>query len=235
MKDKKFYLSYTISSLMFFLYSYIFFQNIIISIFIALIVSLKFYQIVYEIFTKNNMKNKRIMFREFLDLFNSNIISSNNFYNSLVNTSEEIKYIFNEEEYIVKNLNELILDIDNGNSIENSLIKFKEKTNLEEANIFIDSLIISLKSGISISEIANISKDMINENIALEIELSIIADNAKREFIIMSFLPLIILIVLDITQKTSLELVDYLIRIPVFALFLFSFYMGHNISNLEVL
>lgn len=234
MKDRKVYISYLISFILLALYSYIFFFNTIISIILAGLLSIKFHNIIYEILNISNIRQKRLMFREFLDLFNSSIISGNNFYNSLLYTSREIKNIFNEEKFIIKYLNELILDIDNGNSIEDSLLNFKKKSNLEDINIFIDSLIIALKSGIDISKITTISKDMISENISLELELSVISNNSKKEFIIMSILPLIILLVLSMTNSNNLSLIDYIIRMPVFILFIFSFYIGYQIVNLEV-
>lgn len=228
------FISYLISVLIIFLYSYVFFYSIIISVVLCILISIEFHKIFEDFLNKKDIRLKRIMFREFLDIFNSNIISGQNFYNSLKTTSVEIKNIFQENTYIISYLDLLVKDIDNGKMIEQSLLIFKERSKLEEVDIFVDSLIIAIKSGIDISKITNNSKKMLSENISLELEISTILDNSKKDFLIMSILPLIILVLLNITSIKSLDYIDYIIRIPVFIIFIFSFYLGNKIVNLEV-
>lgn len=231
---KKIYISYLISFVIFLVYAYIFFNNVLVSIVISAIVSLKFYTIIYNIFSKNHEKTKRIMFREFLDIFNTNIISGQNFYNALKQTSLEIKNIFHEKVFIVKYLEELVLDIDNGANIIESLNIFKNKCDLEEVSIFVDSIIIAIKTGLDISDMTNISKDMLTENIALELEISTLVNNSKREFLIMTVLPIIILFLVNQNTANSLKLIDYIVRVPVFLVFLSAFYIGNKIVNMEI-
>lgn len=233
-KDKKIILSYFYTFIVIFLYSYVFFNNILVSIIISTFVSLKFYEIIYEFLDKMDIKNRRLMFREFLDLFNTNIISGHNFYESIRKTSAEIKNIFDENRYLIKYLDELIFDIDNGNSLRYSLKDFKRKLDMEEADIFIDSILIGIETGINLSDITSISKNMLSENISLELEIDTIVDNSKREFLIMTVLPLIVLLMTNFTSSSEMSLVDYIIRIPIFAVFILAFYFGNKIVNLEV-
>lgn len=227
-------ISYFISFIIFFIYSLTFFKNIFLAVLLSLIISLKAYLIVFQILMKNNLRTKRLMFREFLDIFNTNIIAGNNFYNSLKNTSIEIKNIFYEKIFIVKYLDNLILDIDNGNNIIDSLLNFKEKCDLEEVDIFVESIIIAVKSGLDISKMTDVSKDMLTENISLELEIATLVNNAKREFLIMTILPVIILFLVNFSNTQVLNFTDYIVRVPVFIIFLFSFYIGYKIVNLEI-
>lgn len=227
-------ISYFISFIIFFIYSLTFFKNIFLAVLLSLIISLKAYLIVFQILMKNNLRTKRLMFREFLDIFNTNIIAGNNFYNSLKNTSIEIKNIFYEKIFIVKYLDNLILDIDNGNNIIDSLLNFKEKCDLEEVDIFVESIIIAVKSGLDISKMTDVSKDMLTENISLELEIATLVNNAKREFLIMTILPVIILFLVNFSNTQVLNFTDYMVRVPVFIIFLFSFYIGYKIVNLEI-
>lgn len=227
-------ISYFISFTIIFLYTYIFFNSFLFSSIFSIFISLKFYKNIYEIFEKKNLRLKRIMFREFLDIFNSNIISGENFYNSLKKTSKEIKNIFHDNTYLVKYLDELVLDIENGKNITDALRDFKQKADLEEVDIFIDSLILSIQMGIDLSKITNNSKNMLSDNISLELELSTIVDNSKKEFLIMIFLPIFVLLLVNNSSTNTLRFSDYLIRIPVFISFIFAFYLGNKIVNLEV-
>lgn len=233
MKNKQI-LSYFISFFLVFLYTYIFFNSLVFSIIFSILVSIKFYKHIFEVFEKKNLRLKRIMFREFLDILNSNIISGENFYNSLKNTSKEIKNIFHDNTYLVKYLDDLVLDIENGKNISTALSDFKKRADLEEIDIFVDSIILSIQMGIDLSKIINNSKNMLSDNISLELELSTIVDNSKKEFLIMIFLPIFVLLLVNNSFIHGLRLSDYLIRVPVFISFVFAFFLGDKIVNLEV-
>lgn len=222
-----------LTSIIMFIYLQIFFDKFFISLIIAPILSIKFSSIISNVFINNDKKEKRIIFREFLDIFNTNIIAGNNLLFSLKNTYSELKNLFSEEAYLVRSLQEALIDIDNGESIDSSLYKFRRKSNLEEVSIFIDSLIIALNSGIDISKISENSKESLSRNISLELEIDTIVNNSKKEFLIMIILPLIVLVLLNNNINAEITFADYIVRIPVFILLLFSFILGEKIVNLE--
>lgn len=226
--------SFIITYIIIFLYAYIFFEKIILALLIAFFATFKLYTIVYEYLTRLNFKNKRIMFREFLDILNSNLISGQNLYQALDNTRLELKNLFSIDSEIVILTEKVLEDINNGFSMEDALLDFKNNINLEEANIFIDSLLISLESGINVSEVTYNAKEILNENISLELELSTITDNAKKEFLIMCILPMFVMLMLRMNNSGKLTYIDYLIRFPIFNLILLSFYFGNKIVNKEI-
>lgn len=226
--------SFIITYIIIFLYAYIFFEKIILALLIAFFATFKLYTIVYEYLTRLNFKNKRIMFREFLDIINSNLISGQNLYQALDNTRLELKNLFSIDSEIVILTEKVLEDINNGFSMEDALLDFKNNINLEEANIFIDSLLISLESGINVSEVTYNAKEILNENISLELELSTITDNAKKEFLIMCILPMFVMLMLRMNNSGKLTYIDYLIRFPIFNLILLSFYFGNKIVNKEI-
>lgn len=226
--------AYIISTIIFFIYLEVFFDKFLFSIIFAPIISIKFSKIIMNLFQNKDIKQKRIMFREFLDIFNTNILAGNNFLISLRNTYLELKTLFNEENYIVEYLKDFLIDIDNGDSIENSLKAFKKKSEIEEASIFVDSLIIAINSGVDISKISNISKDALTQNITLELEIDTIVSNSKKEFLIMILLPLVIIVMINTSINEQITLADYIVRFPVFIMLLFSFILGEKIVNMEI-
>lgn len=226
--------SFVIAYIIIFLYAYIFFEKLILSLVLAFFVSFKLYNIIYEYLIRINFKNKRIMFREFLDILNSNLISGQNLYQALDNTYLELKNLFNEDSQIIFLTKKILEDINNGASMEEALYDFKLAIKLEEANIFIDSLLISLKSGINVSAITYNAKEILNENISLELELSTITDNAKKEFLIMCILPMFVMVMLRMNNPGKLTYIDYIIRFPIFILIMLAFYFGNKIVNKEL-
>ncbi len=226
--------AFIISTTIIFIYLQVFFDKVLVSIIFAPIISIKFSIIILNLFQNKEIKQKRIMFREFLDIFNTNIVAGNNLLVSLRNTHLELKSLFNEANYIVQYLKDMLIDIENGKSIENSLKIFEKKSEITEVSIFVDSLIIAVNSGIDISKISNISKDALTQNIALELEIDTIVSNSKKEFIIMTMLPLVILILLNNSINEQITFADYIVRIPVFIVLLFSFLLGEKIVNMEI-
>lgn len=97
-----------------------------------------------------------------------------------------------------------------------------------------DTLAISIEKGIELNRVIGNSKEEINTKISTELEIDILIQNSKREFIIMIILPIIVLFTLNSTLDTSLTFSDYLIRSFGFLIILFSFYIGHKIVNLEI-
>ena len=72
------------------------------------------------------------------------------------------------------------------------------------------------------------------QNIALELEIDTIVNNSKKEFLIMTILPLVIIVILNTSINEKITFADYIVRIPVFIVLLFSFVLGEKIVNMEI-
>lgn len=234
MNKRNLMISYGLSFIIFFLYSYSFFRLYTVSILISSILSIKFKGLFLDFFDKKLLMKKRTMLKNFLDIMNGSVISGKNFYQSIKDCSQEISSYYGSKELISVELNNLISNIDNGYSMENALDIFKANMDFEEASIFVDSLKIGLSSGMDIKEIISNSKFAINEQILVENEISISLNNSKREFIIMIVLPIVILFLLNKTDPKVLNFVDYIIRTIVFMMVVFSIYLGEKIVKLEI-
>ncbi|MDO5027101.1 MAG: type II secretion system F family protein [Tissierellia bacterium] len=180
------------------------------------------------------MIKKRTMFKNFLDILNASVSSGKNFYQALLDCQEEIVSYYGRNDLITKELLRLISNIDNGISMENALVSFKEKLDFDEASIFVDSLVLAMSTGVDLRELILNSKHHLNEQIQVENDISLSLNNSKREFIIMIILPILILFLLQKTDLKSLTLVDYLIRSLVFFVINFAIFIGDKIVNLEI-
>lgn len=225
--------SYVLSIFLIFLYTYLFFNSIIFSFILSLLLCIKVKDIFLDFFNQKDKKLRRIFFREFLDFLNTNIVSGNNIIYSLKNTAVEMENIISSNNIFILKIKEILLDIENGETIENSLIKLANFIDIEEAKIFADSMKIGMEAGMNIAEIINISKNTLIESITLELEMETIINNSKKEFIIMTVLPLIIMFMLQYFMNNKLSYIDYIVRFFVFIIFLFSFYIGKRIIDME--
>lgn len=234
MRNKNLIISYSISFIIFFLYSYSFFRIITISIIISGFLSIKFKGLFLDFINKKELVKKREMLKNFLDILNASVISGRNFYQSLCDCKKDLEAFFGSKELIKKEVNTLILNIDNGFKMDDALDIFKNNLDFDEASIFVDSLKIGLKSGMDIKEIVANSKLAINEQILVENEISMSLNNSRREFIIMIVLPIIILLLLSKTNMRALNIIDYIVRSFVFLMVIFAIYLGEKIVRLEI-
>ena len=226
--------AYLLSFIIFILYSYTFFRNIPISLAISALVSLKFKKIFFDYFESSRLNFEQRIFRDFLDLLNSSILSGQNFYQALSGAIEELEEYYNPKVALVASLRAVKNDLDNGKGEGLSLKGFKDRCQINEGKIFADTLIIALGSGMDLAKIVYSSKDSINSQMDIEMEISHSLNNGKRELVIMVLLPLVILFLLTKTDISSLSMVDYIIRSVVFVIILFSIYFGNKIVNLEI-
>ena len=174
------------------------------------------------------------MFRDFLDIFNTSIMSGNNFYESMVATKDEITVLYDRNSKIAKAITELVENLDNGIIQNDALLIFGDSLGFDEARIFAQTMQMGLDSGMEIREVISITKDQLTDQINMELDIRTNLDSSKREFLIMMILPLIIITLLNLTNIRELNFMDYIIRMVVFGFIVFSFYLGELIVNLEV-
>lgn len=229
-KVKSFIISYIIS----FLYLFLFFENFIFSLLASSVSAFLARRIIYNFLLNKNNMEKRMMFREFLDIFNASILSGSNFYEALKSAREEMITMFTGKNPMCRAVDRLIRDLDNSLSVEEALESFSKDLAIDEVYIFCQSLSIGFKSGINIGKLVFDSKESITESIALNLELDKIISAGKREFLIIAFLPIAVLFVLSFTIGGSLNFIDYIIRIPMFLLIVFAVNLAYKIVNLEV-
>lgn len=226
--------SFFISFVLFSFYAQIFFQNVLISIILGVLISIKFKRIFYDLIIKKQNRNNIIMFRDFLDIFNTSIMSGNNFYESMVATKDEITVLYDRNSKIAKAITELVENLDNGIIQNDALLIFGDSLGFDEARIFAQTMQMGLDSGMEIREVISITKDQLTDQINMELDIRTNLDSSKREFLIMMILPLIIITLLNLTNIRELNFMDYIIRMVVFGFIVFSFYLGELIVNLEV-
>lgn len=174
------------------------------------------------------------MFRDFLDIINSSIISGDNFQIALAKTNSDIRGLYNEDELICVSTNKLVNDIESGMYLDQALENFSNSFNLEEVRIFSQTLSLGINSGMNTQRIIEYSKDAISDQINTQLEIDSAIDSSKRELIIMILLPLVILSLLTLTNLSKPSLGEYIVKFIVFFIIIISFYLGNKIVDLEV-
>lgn len=229
---KHFY-SYLIAFLTVFIYSYIIYKKMLISLVIAGFISIKFEKVFYNLQKRRQDKTEKLLFKEFLDIFNSYISSGLNFYDSIVNCKFQINNTYSKKMNLLKDINDLVSNLDNGYT-ENDALKVLEKTTkLMQLKLFAQVLQVALVTGMNLSQIVIETKRQLDDQIEMELEIGSIIDGGKREFIIMMILPAILIATLDFSNTSNIQFIDYIVRSVVYLVIILSFYLGQKIVSLE--
>lgn len=235
MKDKDRLVGMGLGILIFGLTSYLFFELKIVSLVLGLLGGY-FYSPTYKAKKLEARKKKSTLeFREFIDLLNNSIGAGENLENAIRNSHRDLLDMFSDKDPIVIYSKDMVSSLDLGQSMKKVLEDFGEKMELEDVDIFIGTLIIAIDSGMNISYIIDNSKTILNQKIDIELEIDSMMKASKRELTIMTVLPLLIILLLKITRpEYQLAKADYLVRLPVFFIFVLAYRMGQKIVSLEL-
>lgn len=225
--------SYVLSLGILFIYGWVFLRSYLVSAVLAILLSIKLKSTFYRILTKNFEMKKREMLKDFLDILDTSIVSGANFYQSIKMSKLELLSMYDDNALILLSVSELVKDIENGISQVEALNNFKDNYRNKEASIFVDTLAISIDSGISINKVICGSRESIASLIEMELDISASLKNANRELIIMSIIPLAIVILMQGTMANKLTFIDYILRGITYLALISSFYMGEKIINVE--
>ena len=235
MKRKNRIIGFLLGFIFFYLTSYLFFESFLVSLLIGGLRGFFYSDRYQQRKEKAKIKKKTLEFREFLDLLNNSIAAGENLENAIRNTNQDLLEIFSSKDEIYIHSKEIINSLDLGRSMKLSLEDFRDRMGLEDVDIFVGTLLIAIDSGMNLSYVIENSKNIINQKIDIELEIDSIMRASNRELVIMTLLPLIIILLLKLTRPDyKLKMIDYLVRLPVFIVFIVSYRMGKKIVALEM-
>jgi tight adherence protein B len=96
-----------------------------------------------------------------------------------------------QNDNIIDQLKKFITKIDNGDTLENSLLHFSINTNINEINQFVEGLIITIRKGGNQSNLIRNISDLISEKCEVNNEISVQIASKKFEAYLIMLAPII--------------------------------------------
>lgn len=132
----------------------------------------------------------RLQFRELLDTLNTSIGSGRNVTDSFKSAYDDLRLIYPDDSYIVRELLVINSGLDNNIPIERLLKDFGERSNIDDVSSFANIFEISYRKGGNIKDIIDSTQQIISDKMEVELEIQTIITSSATELNIMSVMPI---------------------------------------------
>ena len=132
----------------------------------------------------------RLQFRELLDTLNTSIGSGRNVTDSFKSAYDDLRLIYPDDSYIVRELLVINAGLDNNIPIERLLKDFGERSNIDDVSSFANIFETSYRKGGNIKDIIDSTQQIISDKMEVELEIQTIITSSATELNIMSVMPI---------------------------------------------
>lgn len=188
-----------------FIIGYIFYQNIVISSFLAL------FGTFYKKIRKKEIIKKRkerllLQFKQALYSLSTALVAGKSVENSFKDVIDDLKLIYPDSNtYIILEFKIINHRLENGEPIENSLLAFSERAGLDDIENFTDVFITCKRTGGDLVEVIRKTSNTISNKIETKQEIAVLIAQKKLEANILSIAPFIIIALISISSPDYMQ------------------------------
>lgn len=192
--------------------------------------------IVYRRVLLNKRKEKLIrQFRDMIESVSSSLGSGRNISDSFMGALKEMETQYGAKAYIVDELKNIVVGLENNINIEVLLQDFAERSHDENVHNFADVFEVANRRGGNIRHIIFETKNVINDKITVEQDIQTIISGKKNELTIMMIMPLIVVNMTgSATGSSGGGALMFSIKIVAFCIFILAYVVGQMMMKIEV-
>lgn len=166
----------------------------VLNILIPAIVGLAAGILYLPIRTKQIIEKKRndlkLQFREMLDALSTSLGSGKNVMDSFKSAYDDLRIIYAEEAFIIKELSVIIEGMNNNVDVEKSLMDFGIRSGIEDIESFANVFETCYRKGGNIKDVIKNTQQIITEKMEVEMEIQTVVAASSNEQMIMTVLPI---------------------------------------------
>lgn len=167
--------------------------NVVISCFTGLIAT----KIFLPVRTKQLMNKKKtelnLQFRDMLDGLTTSIGSGKNVPDSFIAVKEDLIVQYGEESNIVKELENIIVGINNNIHIEDLLMDFGNRSGNDDIKSFANVFKISYRKGGNLNDIVRNTHEILSDKMQIKEEIATAVSGSKMSINIMIVMPVVLI------------------------------------------
>lgn len=213
---------------------YIIYQNalgyFVMAFIIALLGSKEYRK--YIISKKKSSFEKQ--FCDYLDSISSSLSCGRNSYESFILAANEMEVIYRRDSPICVESRLISSGLQNGRTLKELLYEMSNNVDSENVKTFSEVYSICITSGGNLKMIVNDTKMLIQEKISVEREIKTIMAGTKNEFVIMMFMPIVVLCSLRFLNPGLATYSSFVANTVAVCLFIFAYLVGSAIIKVEV-
>lgn len=150
---------------------------------------------------KKRKQELSVQFKDALNSINNSLQAGYSMENAFIEAYKDMAYYHGTESVIAKELSFIKTGIRNSQSIEELLCDLGERSGVEDILDFTNVMMIGKQSGGNLNEIIQSSVAVIEEKIDTKQEIQTLISSKKLEAGIMSVIPFLIILYIELTSK----------------------------------
>lgn len=179
----------------------ILFYDFIFMAFVGLLFYPKGKKLLEEFLYKRKQRKLRKEFCDFLTAISSSLATGEHMGKSIKECREQMVDLYGKDSLIVKEIDLMILDMNEKGYTEVRALKtFSKRTNIEEIKQFVDVFVICRETGGNLIKAIRETTEIIISRIEIENEIARISAQKKFEGRIITLMPLVVILFLRLTS-----------------------------------
>lgn len=230
---------YILTSVSLFFIGYLFYSNLVIALcMIVAIFPLKKNYIKYKI--KQQKEILRKQFRDLLYSLSASISSGRQMSEALIEARKDLAFMYNDKEPIMQELKYINKSITESRVTDEMLLKdFAYRSGVEEIISFADVYSTCRTTGANVGEMITKAAEVLMDKMSIDREIKSITAQKKLEAKIISLMPIIIIIFLNIVSPGYLDslyttLLGHVIMTVAIIIISISYYLMSKIVEVKV-
>lgn len=178
-------------------------------------------------------------FKEMLESLTTGIRAGYSAENAFRESASDMKYLFGERSIISRQMQIIVMGLDNHVPLEQLLNDFAARCGVEEISEFAEIFQVARKSGGSLSEILVRTSGVLQSRIDVENEIGVMMRARRMEQTIMDAVPFLIMLYIGITSKGFFAVLYHnaagiIVMSICLLVYLFAFFLSERIVHIEV-
>ena len=185
-----------------------------------------------------NVEKLRIQFRDMLDSLTTSLNAGMNVTDSFLNVYEDMKVQYDENAFIIKELEVIIAGIHNNIDIEDVLMDLGERSGIDDIRSFANVFKLSYRKGGNLKEIIRNTHSIITEKMEIEEDIKSMVSSNKMEQNMMTVMPVGIVGMIKFMSgdfganfATGIGIISTTVGV---AIFIISYVLGKSILDIKV-
>ena len=191
---------------------------------------------------RNHLLQKRnnVLKKQFMDLLAglaTSLSAGNTMTDAFINARPDLLNQYSEDEYIVKEVTEILLGMENGVTLEVMLNDFGQRSNNEDIINFANVISNCYRMGGNFKEVVRNTREIISDKMAVADEIETKLSSNKMQHNVMTLMPIGLVAVLKTQSSTFSENLasptGVLITTVAIGLFVAAYFWGQKIINIS--
>lgn len=214
---------------------HIFFGNLLVDLVFGVVTGIIAQPIYRKFMISRNINKLTVQFKDMLDSLNSSVSAGNVMQRAFADAQTDMGFQYGANSFIVKELQIINNGIVNGQVIEDLIMDFGQRSNIEDIINFANVFKIAQRRGGNMKSIITETKNIICDKIDIEQEINSVVNGTKNELNIMMIMPLLIVPMMSsFSQEGDNQAVNIVVKLFGLAVFVIAYVIGLKIVNIKM-